>query len=91
MLPPHICLENLEAAGINQKDISLKVGTNQSSVSRIQRQLFKSSGWQTVERIQSLHQHICTEKKSLDSFLDYEEYMKRNQNHLIQTQQPEEA
>lgn len=75
MLPPHVCLEKLEAAGINQKDISAKVGTNQSSVSRIQRQLFKSSGWQTVERIQSLYQHICVEKKSLNDFSDYEDYI----------------
>lgn len=77
MLPPHVCLERLEAAGINQKDISVKVGTNQSSVSRIQRQLFKNSGWQTVERIQSLYQHICIEHKALDAFLDYEEHIKK--------------
>ncbi|WP_333615120.1 hypothetical protein [Psychrobacter sp.] len=76
MLPPHTCLENLEAAGISQKDISLKVGANQSSVSRIQRQLFKSSGWQTVERIQSLHEHICIDKKSLDDFPDYVDFIK---------------
>lgn len=79
MLPPHTCLEKLDEAGINQKDISLKVGANQSSISRIQRQLFKSSGWQTVERIQSLYQHICVNKESIDSFMDYEEYIK-NQN-----------
>lgn len=76
MLPPHICLEKLDMAGISQKDISLKVGTNQSSISRIQRQLFKSSGWQTVERIQSLYQHICVDKESIDSFMDYEDYIK---------------
>lgn len=76
MLPPHTCLEKLEAAGINQKDISLKVGANQSSISRIQRQLFKSSGWQTVERIQSLYQHICIKKQSLDDFPDYVDYIK---------------
>ena len=76
MLPPHTCLEKLEAAGINQKDISVKVGTNQSSISRIQRQLFKNSGWQTVERIQSLYQHVCVNKESIDSFMDYEEYIK---------------
>lgn len=79
MLPPHTCLEKLDAAGISQKDISLKVGANQSSISRIQRQLFKSSGWQTVERIQSLYQHICVNQESIDSFMDYEEYIK-NQN-----------
>lgn len=87
MLPPHTCLENLEAAGISQKDISLKVGANQSSVSRIQRQLFKSSGWQTVERIQSLYQHICIQEKLLDDFLDYEDYVNLQQNN----EQPEEA
>lgn len=76
MLPPHTCLEKLDAAGISQKDISLKVGANQSSISRIQRQLFKNSGWQTVERIQSLYQHVCIEKKSLDAFLDYEDHIK---------------
>lgn len=76
MLPPHTCLEKLEAAGVNQKDISLKVGANQSSVSRIQRQLFKNSGWQTVERIQSLYQHICIENKALNEFLDYEDHIK---------------
>ncbi len=76
MLPPHTCLEKLEAAGINQKDISLKVGIDQSSVSRIQRQLFKSSGWQTVERIQSLYQHICVEKESLGDFPNYVDYIK---------------
>ena len=79
MLPPHTCLEKLDAAGISQKDISLKVGANQSSISRIQRQLFKSSGWQTVERIQSLYQHVCVNQESIDSFMDYEEYIK-NQN-----------
>lgn len=79
MLPPHTCLEKLDAAGISQKDISLKVGANQSSISRIQRQLFKSSGWQTVERIQSLYQHVCVNQESIDSFIDYEEYIK-NQN-----------
>lgn len=87
MLPPHTCLERLEAAGISQKDISLKVGANQSSVSRIQRQLFKSSGWQTVERIQSLYQHICIQDKPLDDFLDYEDYVNLQQNN----EQPEEA
>lgn len=76
MLPPNTCLEKLEAAGINQKDISLKVGIDQSSVSRIQRQLFKSSGWQTVERIQSLYQHICVEKESLGDFPNYVDYIK---------------
>ncbi len=76
MLPPHVCLEKLEAAGISQKDISVKVGANQSSVSRIQRQLFKNSGWQTVERIQSLYQHICIEHKALDAFLNYEDHIK---------------
>lgn len=76
MLPPHTCLEKLEVAGINQKDISLKVGIDQSSVSRIQRQLFKSSGWQTVERIQSLYQHICVEKESLGDFPNYVDYIK---------------
>lgn len=90
MLPPHICLERLEAAGINQKDISAKIGVDQSSVSRIQRKLFKNSGWQTVERIQSLHKHICTDKKPLDSFLNYEDY-EREQLKLIQSQQTEEA
>lgn len=82
MLAPHVCLEKLEAAGINQKDISAKVGANQSSVSRIQRQLFKSSGWQTVERIQSLYQHICVEKKSLIDFLDYEDYIQLQEAEL---------
>lgn len=82
MLPPHVCLEKLEAAGINQKDISAKVGANQSSISRIQRQLFKSSGWQTVERIQSLYQHICVEGKLLDDFLDYEDYVQCQESEL---------
>lgn len=76
MLPPHICLEKLDEAGINQKDISSKVGANQSSISRIQRQLFKNSSWQTVERIQSLYQHVCVNKETIDTFLDYEEYIK---------------
>lgn len=76
MLPPHICLEKLEAAGINQSDISLKVGANQSSVSRMQHQLFKRPNWQTVERIQSLYLHICIEKKSISDFPDYADYIK---------------
>lgn len=76
MLAPHICLERLDEAGISQKDISLKVGANQSSISRIQRQLFKSSGWQTVERIQSLYQHVCIKKEPIKDFPDYLDYIK---------------
>lgn len=76
MLAPHTCLERLDEAGISQKDISLKVGANQSSVSRIQRQLFKSSGWQTVERIQSLYQHVCIKKEPIKDFPDYLDYIK---------------
>lgn len=76
MLPPHKCLDELEATGINQHDISLKVGANQSSVSRIQRQKFKRSNWQTVERIQSLHQHVCIENSPISDFLDYDDYLK---------------
>lgn len=75
MLPPHVCLEKLDMAGVNQSDIGLKVGANQSTVSRIQRQLFKRPNWQTVERIQSLYQHVCVDKKSIDSFMDYEDYI----------------
>ena len=89
MLPPHVCLEKLDAAGISQNDISIKVGIDQSSVSRIKRQLFKRPSWQAVERIQSLYQHVCIKKESLDAFLDYNEYMKLDQQ--IISQQTEEA
>lgn len=75
MQSPHICLSKLDAAGINQNEISAKVGVDQSSISRIQSQKFKRSNWQTVERIQSLYQHICIESKSIDDFLDYENYI----------------
>lgn len=76
MLPPHICLEKLDEADIGQTDISAKVGIDQSSVSRIKRQLFKRPSWQAVERIQSLYQHICVNKESLGEFPDYVDYIK---------------
>ena len=89
MLSPHVCLEKLDIAGISQNDISLKVGIDQSSVSRIKRQLFKRPSWQAVERIQSLYQHICIENKALDKFLNYDDYLKYEQCKLAQ--QTEEA
>jgi len=76
-------LEKLKTAGINQHDISLKVGADQSSISRMQRQLFKSSKWQTVERIQSLYTHICLNNKSVDDFPDYEEYIESQENEAV--------
>lgn len=79
MLPPHFCLEKLEAAGISQTDISAKVGVDQSSISRIKHQLFKRPSWQAVERIQSLYHHVCVKNESLDAFLDYSDYLKLEQ------------
>lgn len=87
MLSPHVCLEKLDAAGISQNDISAKIGVDQSSVSRIKRQLFKRPSWQAVERIQSLYHHICIKNESLDAFLDYNDYLKLEQT----AQQTEEA
>ena len=74
--PPHTCLEKLEKAGVNQNDISLKVGIHQSSISRIQNQLFKRTSWQTVERIQSLYQHVCINNEPLNDFVNYEDFIR---------------
>ena len=85
MLPlPHVCLEKLDLAGVNQKDISPKVGANQSSISRIQRQLFKRPSWQIVERIQSLYQHVCVEKKSIEEFPNYLDYIKEKDSEQVE-------
>lgn len=75
MLPPHKCLLELDAEGVNQKLISEKVGVSQSSISRIQRRIFKRPSWQAVERIQSLHAHVCLDQNPVDEFPDYEDYL----------------
>lgn len=60
----------LLASGLNQEQIASAVKTNQSTISRISLGEIENPKYTLASAIKQLHEHIVTDKKPLDDYLN---------------------